>query len=105
MFTVFVLCHEGEIPYVLASVCEVVDTSPSPVHIVDHGSTEKMYMGYVLLRGEGEPPGVLLTELRANPDVYLYAVQRSGTTVEGSAQVEETSTQPEWWQQPLTMES
>jgi hypothetical protein len=68
-----VLCHEGELSYVRCDLREVLSGHPE-VQIVGQGSTEKMYMGYLLLSCEGELPAELLEELRANPDVYLYVV-------------------------------
>jgi hypothetical protein len=73
MTQLFIVCHEGELPYVIHDLRDVLH-GDSTVQIVSQGSTEKMYMGYVLLESEGDIPTVLLRELRANPDVYLYAV-------------------------------
>jgi hypothetical protein len=73
MTHLLLLCHEGELPYVLCDLREVLH-GHSEVQIVGWGSTEKMYMGYLLLAGDGELPADLFEELRANPDVYLYVV-------------------------------
>lgn len=73
MTQLFILCHEGELPYVIHDLRDVLH-GDSTVQIVSQGSTEKMYMGYVLLESEGNIPTALLRELRANPDVYLYAI-------------------------------
>jgi len=73
MTHLLLLCHEGELSYVLCDLREVLHGHPE-VQIVGQGSTEKMYMGYLLLSCDGELPAELFEELRANPDVYLYAV-------------------------------
>lgn len=73
---VFILCHEGEVPYVVRGLQDALQDD-STMQIVSQGSTEKMYMGYVLLAGDGDPPVACLAELRANPDVYLYAIHNS----------------------------
>ncbi len=73
MTQLFLLCHEGELSYVRCDLREALYGHPE-VQIVGQGSTEKMYMGYLLLSCDGELPAELFEELRANPDVYLYAV-------------------------------
>ena len=73
MTHLLLLCHEGDLSYVLCDLREVLHGHPE-VQIVGQGSTEKMYMGYLLLSCDGELPAELFEELRANPDVYLYAV-------------------------------
>lgn len=73
MIQVFILCHEGELPYVESTLQDVLDSGPT-IQIISQGSTEKMYMGYLLLECDGEVPAALLAELRANADVYLYAI-------------------------------
>jgi hypothetical protein len=73
MIQAFVLCHEGELPYVLHDLRDVLQSHPG-VQVVSQGSTEKMYMGYLLLESAEDLPSELFRELRANPDVYLYAV-------------------------------
>ena len=73
MTHLLLLCHEGELSYVLCDLREVLH-GHSEVQIVGQGSTEKMYMGYLLLSCDSELPAELFEELRANPDVYLYVV-------------------------------
>jgi hypothetical protein len=73
MTHLLLLCHEGELSYVRCDLREALSGHPE-VQIVGQGSTEKMYMGYLLLSCDGELPAELFEELRANPDVYLYAV-------------------------------
>ncbi len=108
MVTVFILCHEGEIPYVMAGLRDALSET-SAVQIVDQGSTEKIHMGYLLLQGEGELPTALLAELLANPDIYLYAFHRPGDLVEGSAELEAGADArepgaPAWWEEPVPVE-
>lgn len=73
MMQIFILCHEGEIPYVVRGLQDALQDDPA-MQIVSQGSTEKMHMGYVLLEGDEEIPLVCLAELQANPDIYLYAI-------------------------------
>ena len=103
MYTLLVLCHEGEIPYVVASLKEALAETPA-VQIVDQGSTEKIYMGFVLLQGEGEPSTELITELRANPDVYLYAFHDTETQSEENSEDSEEEAFS-WWSKPDLVES
>lgn len=70
---VFILCHEGEVPYVVRGLQDALQNDPT-MQIVSQGSTEKMHMGYVLLEGSEEIPPACLAELQANPDIYLYAI-------------------------------
>ena len=102
-FELFVLCHEGEIPYVVASLKDALYETPG-VQIVGQGSTEKLYMGYVLLQGEGEPSTALIAELRANPDVYLYAFHTPDVQGEESAEADAEEAFP-WWSNPVPVES
>jgi hypothetical protein len=71
---------------------------------VAQGSTEKIYMGYVLLQGEGEPSAALIAELRANPDVYLYTFHNPAAQREEAEEESEEETFP-WWSKPVSVES
>lgn len=73
MIQVFILCHEGEIPYVIQGLQDALQDDPI-MQIISQGSTDKIHMGYVLLEGDEEMPPACLAELQANPDIYLYAV-------------------------------
>jgi len=73
MIQVFIVCHEGEIPYVMQGLQDALQDD-STMQILSQGRTDKMHMGYVLLEGEEEIPPACLAELQVNPDIYLYAV-------------------------------
>ncbi|HEU5375454.1 MAG TPA: hypothetical protein VFV38_08450 [Ktedonobacteraceae bacterium] len=73
MLEIFLLCHEGEVPYVVRSLQDALQDDAT-MQIVSQGSTEKMHMGYVLLVSSKEIPPACLAELQANPDIYLYAI-------------------------------
>lgn len=104
-YHLFLLCHEGEIPYVIHGLKDTLCGVPE-VHIVGQGSTQKMHMGYVLLHGTGEPPAALFRELLANEEIYLYSLHQPGATVEGSAETADKAgaeeyQEPDWWKEPL----
>ena len=97
MTHLFIVCHEGELPYVIHDLRDVLH-GDSTVQIVSQGSTKKMYMGYVLLESKGDIPISLLRELRANPDVYLYAIPdpeaQDEDTEEGDQEEREEAAEP-----------
>ena len=82
MLQVFILCHEGEIPYVVCGLQDALQDDPT-MQIVIQGQTAKLHMGYVLLEGSQEIPPACLAELQANPDIYLYAVVDSAGPLDG----------------------
>jgi hypothetical protein len=103
MTTIFLLCHEGELPYVLNGLHDILRDFPS-TQILASGSTEKMYMGYLLLTCDEAALGVLEAELRRNPDVYLYILPDADEPDEDSEQVEESEL-PAWVHEPVPVES
>jgi hypothetical protein len=109
MVTLFVLCHEGEIPYVMNGLRDALYETPT-VQIVDQGSTEKMHLGSIVLCGAGGLPTALLAELLSNPDVSLYTPPLREATVEGSAELGDGTWKgepgaPNWWEEPVPIES